>query len=95
MSTANEEFIRVSEAKRRYLGGTVSIRWWYRQIEDGRLPHFRAGTAVVLRIADVDALITELFRDKARGEDNNVTPPAPSAAPAPKRSRKSGLRFFN
>ena len=43
-----EDFIRVSTAKKRYFGGAMSLRWWYRQIEAGRLPHFRAGATVLL-----------------------------------------------
>lgn len=94
MSTTTEECIRVSEAKKRYLSNTMSLRWWYRQIEDGRLPHFRAGTALVLRIADVDAFVAELFRDKATPEAKDESPSAPVTA-AKKSRRSGGLRFFN
>jgi hypothetical protein len=87
-----EPFIRVSEAKRRYLGGVVSLRWWYRQIEEGRLPHFRAGTAVILRIADVEAFVAEMYRDKQPPQPD---PPQPVPAAPARRSRPAGgLRFF-
>lgn len=100
MSTSNQtaagaaDYIRVSEAKRRYFGGAMSLRWWYRQVEEGRLPHFRAGGAVLLRPADVEAFVASQFRDKSE------PPPAPapeSPAPASPRpaSPRRGLRFFN
>jgi hypothetical protein len=88
-------FIRVSAAKKLYFGGAMSLRWWYKQIESGRLPHFRAGGAVLLRPADVEALVAEMFR--ARQEpvqpEPSVAPPAPEA---PRRGsrRNDGLRFF-
>jgi hypothetical protein len=86
------DFLRVSVAKRRYLGGAMSLRWWYRQIEEGRLPHFRAGGAVLLRPADVEAFIAEMFRDKATPK-----PEEPAAPAHPRRSVpvRGGLRFFN
>jgi len=89
---APTEHIRVSEAKKRFLSGTMSLRWWYRQIEDGRLPHLRAGAAVVLRVADVEAFVAELYREKATPEESGGPPPAPVAASKP--SREGGLRFF-
>ena len=94
MSTTPEEFIRVPETKRRYLSNTMSLRWWYRQIEGGKLPHFRAGSAVVPRIADVEAYIAELYREKA--PPNAPPEPPPAAVGAGRRGpRKDGLRFFN
>jgi hypothetical protein len=92
-----ENFIRVSEAKRRYFGGTMSLRWWYRQIEQGKLPHHRAGGAVLLRPVDVEAFIQEGFRAKRQPEPTASEPPAPRpvkrtksrSAPA-----RAGLRFF-
>jgi hypothetical protein len=102
MTTTNEalpapngtaEFIRVSEAKKRYFGGTMSLRWWYRQVETGRLPHRRAGNAVRLEVAAVEAFVAATHRD--------APTPAPEQqqAVAPARSRVSraargGLRFF-
>jgi hypothetical protein len=91
--TITSEFLRVSEAKRLYFGGKLSLRWWYRQIELGRLPHFRAGSAVLLRPADVEAFVAAAYQDE---------PPVPPAAPnepppspPPSTSRLSGgLRFF-
>jgi hypothetical protein len=93
-STAAEDFIRVSAAKKKYFGGAMSLRWWYKQIETGRLPHFRAGATVLLRPADVEAFVAETFREKGGDEDE---PPAESPAPPPgPRSTPSrgGLRFF-
>lgn len=95
--TANNDYIRVSDAKRRYFGGSMSLRWWYKQIEQGRLPHFRAGGTVLLRPADVDGFVAGMFRDKA---EPVVEPPAPPASPVPapkprSPSRPGGLRFFN
>jgi hypothetical protein len=96
MSTdqADQDFIRVSVARKRYLGGAMSIRWWYRQIELGHLPHFRAGAAVLLRPADVDAFIAKMFRDEAKQDEKA---PEPVAASAPRRRSRpvsGGLRFF-
>ena len=89
-----DEFLRVSAVKKNYLSGTMSLRWWYRQIEEGNLPHFRAGGSVLIKVADVEKFVAELYRDK---------PPEPPdepvvVAPVPARSgcsRKGGLRFFN
>lgn len=93
MNTATEH-IRVSEAKKRYLGGAMSVRWWYRQIEDGRLPHVRAGAAVLLRVVDVEAFVAGLFREKATPPEPPVeSAPPPAAVSA--RSRAGGLRFFH
>lgn len=95
MSTTTDEFIRVPEAKKRYLSGTMSVRWWYRQIEGGRLPHFRAGSAVVLRVADVEAFVAELYREKAKPADDDSPPPVPVAVAPSRSSKRGGLRFFN
>lgn len=90
--TATSDFIRVSAAKRRYFGGAMSLRWWYKQVEAGRIPHFRAGNAVLLRPADIETFVADMFCDKLEPEAVPV-PAAPS--PAPKsRSNRRGLRFF-
>lgn len=94
--TTEDEFIRVSAAKERYLGGTMSIRWWYKQIESGKLPHFRAGSTVLLRPTDVEAFIAEMFREKAAPEvepEPATVPPSP--VPSRSRTPRPGLRFFN
>ncbi len=90
------DFIRVSEAKARYFGGAMSLRWWYRQIEEGRLPHFRAGGAVLLRPADVEAFVASMYRDRAEVKPGPEAP-APDSAPAsrPRSTGRRGLRFFN
>lgn len=88
-----DDFIRVSAAKKRYLGGGMSLRWWYRQIEEGRLPHFRAGGAVLLRPADVEAFVAQMFRDKAEPKTPEPEPVAPAPA-GRRRSVAGGLRFF-
>jgi hypothetical protein len=92
-------FIRVSEAKRRYFGGAMSLRWWYRQIEVGRLPHFRAGGTVLLRPADVEAFVRAAFRETAEAKPD--LPAAPAEAPEScmvKKQRSTpapgGFRFF-
>lgn len=91
-ATSPATFLRVSEAKRLYFGGKLSLRWWYRQIELGRLPHFRAGGAVLLRIPDVEAFVAAAYQDES-------PPPAPTSEPpddpppTPPRS-PGGLRFF-
>lgn len=103
MTTANEtttqdggDFIRVSAAKARYFGGTMSLRWWYRQIEEGRLPHYRAGGAVLLRPADVEAFVSSQFHDKAEtesaGDPTTAQPPPTPGHRTP--SARRGLRFF-
>jgi hypothetical protein len=101
VSTASEhpvdqDFIRVSAAKKRYFGGAMSLRWWYKQIESGRLPHFRAGGAVLLRPADVETFVAAMFRD---GGPVEPEPQAAQADPAPPSTRpalgRRGLRFFS
>jgi hypothetical protein len=83
-----QEFIRVSAAKKKYFSGAMSLRWWYRQIEDGKLPHFRAGGTVLLRPADIEALIATMFREQTKVKPEPVVP-------APPKSRvRGGLRFF-
>lgn len=101
MSTTGEtagggvDYIRVSEAKKRYFGGAMSLRWWYRQVEEGRLPHFRAGGAVLLRPADCEAFVASQFRDKSEAGPPDDPPPAPAPPPSPRAaSARRGLRFF-
>lgn len=90
--TATSDFIRVSAAKRRYFGGAMSLRWWYKQVESGRLPHFRAGNVVLLRPADVEAFVAATFCDQKEPEAVIVSA---APAPAPKSgSNRRGLRFF-
>ncbi|MBX9652614.1 helix-turn-helix domain-containing protein [bacterium] len=88
-----DDFIRVADAKQRYFGGAMSLRWWYRQIEEGRLPHFRAGGAVLLRPADCEAFVASQFRDKAEPSTNSAPAPPPAPSPRPASPRR-GLRFF-
>ena len=87
MSTATgQDVIRVPAARARYLGGAMSLRWWYKQVELGRLPHHRAGSAVLLRVADVEAFVAKTFRDEVK-QDEAAPEPAPSdagnASPSP------------
>lgn len=91
----NDELIHVSAAKRRYLSGTMSLRWWYRQIEDGRLPHYRMGKSVRLRVVDIEAFVAELYREKAKPADDGSPPPVPVAVASSRSSKRGGLRFFN
>jgi hypothetical protein len=91
-ATLLSTFLRVSEAKRLYLGGKLSLRWCYRQIELVRLPHFQAGGAVLLRIPDVEAFVAAAYQDEP-------PPPAPTSEPPddpPPAAPRSpgGLRFF-
>jgi hypothetical protein len=88
-----EDFIRVSTAKKRYFGGAMSLRWWYRQIEEGRLPHFRAGATVLLRPADVEAFVAKMFRTEAKEVKEAPEPPPPAANRHNSRPA-GGLRFF-
>ncbi len=91
--TSPPTFLRVSEAKRLYFGGKLSLRWWYRQIELGRLPHFRAGGAVLLRPADVESFVAAAYHDEP-SQSPAATNELP-ANPPPSTSRLSGgLRFF-
>ena len=102
MTTTNEvhpapsgttEFIRVSDAKRRYFGGTMSLRWWYRQIETGKLPHRRAGNAVRLEVAVVEAFVAATHRDTPAPAPEQLQTVAP-ARPRMSRATRGGLRFF-
>lgn len=90
--TTAEDFIRVSDAQRCYFSGAMSLRWWYKQVELGTLPHFRAGCAVLLRPADIDAFVAAMFCD--RKEAVEVVAPAATPPPAKPRSDGRGLRFF-
>ncbi|MBX9625682.1 MAG: helix-turn-helix domain-containing protein [Gemmataceae bacterium] len=93
-STAAGDFIRVSAAKAKYFGGAMSLRWWYKQIETGRLPHHRAGATVLLRPADVEAFVAETYRDKGAA-DEEPEPPAPVPVSKSRSTpRRGGLRFF-
>lgn len=87
------DFIRVSAAKRLYLSGAMSLRWWYKQVELGTLPHFRAGGAVLLRIEDVEVFVAAMFCVRAEAE------PEPEPVPPPPKRRSGptpgGLRFFH
>jgi hypothetical protein len=87
-----ETFLRVSEAKRLYFGGKLSLRWWYRQIELGRLPHFRAGGAVLLRPADVEAFVAAAYQDDSPPATATASEPPPTPPEAPR--LPGGLRFF-
>lgn len=90
------DFIRVSAAKRLYFGGAMSLRWWYKQVELGTLPHFRAGGAVLLRIADVEVFVASMFCEQVEAELEPVPPPTPAPPPTKRRSGPTpgGLRFF-
>ena len=92
LTVTEQDYIRVSVAKKRYFGGAMSIRWWYKQVESGRLPHFRAGGSVLLRPADIEAFIAELYKERSTPEE----PTAPAVIPVSTgtRSRRGGLRFF-
>jgi hypothetical protein len=91
---SDQDYIRVSAAKNRYFGGAMSLRWWYKQVESGRLPHFRAGSAVLLRVADVEAFVAEMFRDRAEpAAEPAAAQPVPSPPDRSPRTRP-GLRFF-
>jgi hypothetical protein len=89
------DFLRVSDARRNYFGGRMSLRWWYKQVESGRLPHFRAGGSVLLRTEDIEAFVVAGFRDKA--EAKPIEQPPPVTAPPKKRTTRgtTGLRFFH
>lgn len=87
--------LRVSEVKQTYFGGKMSLRWWYRQVELGRLPHVRAGGSILVRKADVEAFVSAAYQIE------RATPVAPSetqeAYPQdkPRSARvQGGLRFF-
>jgi len=102
MTTTNEavhaprqtaEFIRVSDAKRMYFGGTMSLRWWYRQVETAKLPHRRAGNAVRLEVAAVEAFVAATIRDTPAPAPERQHAVAP-ARPRRSRATRGGLRFF-
>lgn len=87
--------LRVSEVKQTYFGGKMSLRWWYRQVELGRLPHVRAGGSILVRKTDVEAFVAAAYQAES------VTPVDPpdthEAYPQdkPRSSRvQGGLRFF-
>ena len=91
------EVLRVSEVKRAYFGGKMSLRWWYRQIELGRLPHVRAGGAVLVRKADADAFADAAYQAERPAEAVPVDEPATPATAGTRRLptlRPGGLRFF-
>lgn len=85
------DFLRVSEAKARYLGGKMSLRWWYKQVETGALPHTRAGSVVLLAPEDVEAFIATMARSSKSEPAQQQPVPEPSSPRSPTRG---GLRFF-
>ena len=87
--------LRVSEVKRTYLGGKMSLRWWYKQIELGTLPHFRAGGTVLLRHDDVESFVAAMFRNRAEAVEPEPPAAAPVSVPKARSGRgRDGLRFF-
>ena len=99
MSTSREDlaaddFIRVSDAKSRYLGGAMSLRWWYKQVKMGKLPHLRAGSSVLLRPADIEAFIVAMYHERSEAEAEPAPEPPPAPPPLRSRSSRPGLRFF-
>lgn len=93
MSFPSGEFIRVSEAQKRYFSGSMSLRWWYKQVKIGALPHFRAGGAVLLRPLDVEAFVVALFRATPIVVPEQQ-PPVASVVVRRSRPDRGGLRFF-
>lgn len=91
-----DDVLRVSQLKWLYFGGKMSLRWWYRQIELGRLPHVRAGATVLVRKADADAFVAAAY--KAEASKCSVHSDGPHSSSIPKNSSaprsKGGLRFF-
>lgn len=88
------EVLRVSEVQRGYLAGKMSLRWWYRQIELGRLPHVRAGGAILVRKADADAFVSAAYQPTAPAPSPAPAPPAHPPAKAGSPRPGGGLRFF-
>lgn len=97
------EFLKVSEARRQFLSGKMSLRWWYNQIDSGRLPHYRVGGAVLLTPSDIEQFIESSFQPPREQEPRATAalPEAPAQVPpqAPKSRGKKpsaggGLRFF-
>ena len=70
----------------------MSLRWWYRQIETGKLAHRRAGNAVRLEVAVVEAFVAATLRDTPAPypEQQALAP----AAPRKSRVTRGGFRFF-
>jgi hypothetical protein len=101
---AEGEFVTILDASKRFLGGQMSKEWWYKQATAGKLPSYKAGGAILLRLKDVSAFIAGL-RHEDRGTPA-CDPQPEQPAPLPTRPRKktgqqgskvgasSGFRFF-
>jgi hypothetical protein len=100
-----DEFLTISEARKRFLGGKMSKEWWYRQARSGKLVTHKAGGAILLKTTDIVPFLeamqheheTDQLPQQTRPEDVTASQPA-----QPKRSSKrrgagdqrSGFRFF-
>lgn len=94
-SPESDAVLRVSEVKRSYFGGKMSLRWWYRQIELGRLPHVRAGGAVLVRKSDADAFVAAAYQADRPAPAEPPAESSPDSVPAPRSPHRTrGLRFF-
>jgi hypothetical protein len=111
-SCKNDEsqFVTILEASQKFLGGQMSKEWWYKQATAGKLPSYKAGGAILLRLTDVSAFIAGL-RHEDHGtpvcdtpEQQIVCHPTPEqpetrtrkkpAGKTGKDAKRSGFRFF-
>jgi hypothetical protein len=100
-----DEFLTISEARKRFLGGKMSKEWWYRQAQSGKLVSHRAGGAILLKIADLVRFIDAMQHEnepeqlppQARPEDVTASQAATPTKSSKRRGagdQRSGFRFF-
>lgn len=94
-------YVSVAEAQRRYLGGKMSLRWWYRRVELQQIAHHRVGESILLHTEDIERFIVESRKDKDDAQDEIVAPVVPPSLPPvksnPRRKAEedpSRFRFF-
>lgn len=102
-SEAPPEYVSVADAQRRYLGGTKSVRWWYRRVELLQIAHHRVGESIVLRTEDIERFIAESRKEQQAAQCDDVPseapllPVVPTAKNQPRRKPEedpSRFRFF-
>jgi hypothetical protein len=94
-------FVTVAEAQRRYFGGEMSRRWWYRMAKIGRIAHHRVGDSILFRTDDIEKFIAESRKAEHAEAPRTEAAPAIPVAPQPvkrqarrKPGEEVGFKFF-
>jgi len=100
-----EEFLTISEAQKRFLGGKRSMGWWYKKARSGKLVAHNAGGSILLKTTDIVHFIDTMQHEhepeqlppQTRPEEVTASQPAPPPKPSKRRGsgdQRSGFRFF-